>query len=90
MHMDDYFNKVYAPNFKYLSCRQDLLKEIILFGGAERLHTIRAFLQMRSIDLTSVDKGILTETIKRRGRSVRYCILPWQSSRSGILGNCAL
>lgn len=49
---------------------------ILSFGGAERLHTIRAFLQMRSIDSTAVDLGILTETIKRRrcGLAIVCCL----------------
>lgn len=52
-----------SPRFFHLSL-------IISFGGAERLHTIRAFRQVRLIDSTAVDSGILSETIERRRRGL--------------------
>lgn len=89
-----YFNAVLRPKFQVSLLSTGFLERnspcffhfslILSFGGAERLHTIRAFLQMRSIDSTAVDSGILTETIKRRRRRFGYCLPSWQSSRSWI------
>lgn len=81
-----YFNAALRPKFQVSLLSTGFLERnspcffhfslILSFGGAERLHTIRAFLQMRSIDSTAVDSGILTETIKsrRRGLAIVCCL----------------